>query len=164
MPIIEGPILGPLDSARTLLANSARWQTLREAAAPDEAALSIFLEELDEPEDGIWENFLPFCVVMNLLPAGFHAMKDAHDSYEHDGVFQYWFFFGNNFEEDADNRLQVSGDVGVIIEDMELISGDDAFLNLKDIVVVEGPVRATEVDELKWGPTQVMGLQCQWGT
>ncbi len=164
MPIIEGPILGPLDSARTLIANTARWQALREALTPDLAALSIFLEQLDEPEDGNWENVLPFCVVMNTIPAGFHAAKDAHDSYEHDGTLQMWFFFGNNFELDADNRLQVSGDVGVIIEQMELISGDDSFLNLTDIVVVEGPVRAQEVDELKWGPTQVMGLQCRWGT
>lgn len=165
---IEGPILGPLDSGRTLLANTDRWQELQGlAAGPGSVAaaeLSIFLESVNEPEDEDWSKLLPIGLIMNTIPAGFHSQKDTVDGYEHDGVIDMEFWFGNQFEDDADNRLQVSADVGVIIEQMEAISGDDSFLNLTDIVVVEGPLRANKEDEINWGPHQIMALRCQWGT
>lgn len=164
---IEGPILSPLDSGRTLVANTARWQSLRGASGPtavDTAKLGIFLESVPEPEDEDWSKVLPFAVMMNTIPAGFHAEKDSVDAYEHDGVFDMEFWFGNQFESKRDNRLQMLADIGVIVEQMETISGDDAFLNLRDIVVVEGPVDANKEDELIWGPHQIIALRVQWGT
>ena len=134
-----GPLSKPLNRLRTLLSESATWQTWTGSADATEALEHIYLVEADPDEVT-----RPFAVV------GFGDSYNARA--EAGGAGQVYVDGGELFlmfedEPDsehsaADAELTFLNNVGNSLSEMLEISGTDAYLTIEEITLDWGPARS----------------------
>jgi hypothetical protein len=176
----SGILSEPIDHARTLLANASAWQSWVGASDATQAKDSIHIGATPPPADGETytqnelANLWPLAII-DLPPdgGGYQVSRNA------DGVDQQFPESGRvvmAFEDKvpdqhlgspADARLAFFNNLGAVMLDMLQLSGTDdgtnAYLWLRGINILEGPVREDLNEVASVGAYHWVVLDLPWG-
>lgn len=171
MPVTPtGPLSGPLEHARTLLANCPTWQAWTATANPSAAAAKVHLVGQEAPSGGWTKANLqaarPWAIID--LDPGTEAFKATAFNRHRSGRILVGFEreipaeYASSY---PDAQIDFQNGLGAIVQEMfGLVTGDGAYLRVKNITLVEGPTMLDDDAIETLGNYLSSVLALDWGT
>lgn len=137
----------PMENLRTLLANSANFQTLVAAANAEEAKNSIHVFALDAAA-GVFTR--PYALITNTPDRADYRAEGAAGGAAHfftdSGTLYLWFeadIAAADEDSHQDAGFVFQNTIGAIISDMKTLAGSGTYLAVNAFTMVNGPTRGS---------------------
>ena len=156
----SGPLSVPLDLLRTMLSESATFQTWVAAADATEALDSIHLVELEEGDV-----VRPLAVIdIGEEWSSTQFAAGVNGTFINSG--QLLLFFEADVAEGATEGEAVIAfldEVGGCIQDIQVLSGQGGYISIHSVEMAEPPMRAVDDEEPPEGDFYRIKFVIEWG-